>query len=146
MSSAASKSRHTTRGRPRLYTNYASEMAIFNTGAKRLWILIGFFALVILPFLLDRDMVSLGAKVLIFAIGGIGLNLLTGYAGQVSLAHAFFLGIGAYTAAVLGGEARGGVIGLGWDMAIWLPLAGLVPAIVAAVVPGDPHPGPGVHR
>ena len=134
MSSAVSKSRHTTRGRPRLYTNYASEMAIFNTGAKRLWILIGFFALVILPFLLDRDMVSLGAKVLIFAIGGIGLNLLTGYAGQVSLAHAFFLGIGAYTAAVLGGESRGGVIGLGWDMAIWLPLAGLVPAIVAAVI------------
>ena len=134
MSSAASKSRHTTRGRPRLYTNYRSEMAIFNTGAKRLWIVIGFVALVVLPFFLARDLVALGATVFIFSIGGIGLNLLTGYAGQVSLAQAFFLGLGAYTAAVLGGESRGDVIGLGWDMAIWLPLAGLVPAIIAAII------------
>ena len=52
----------------------------------------------------------------------------------MSLGHAFFLGIGAYTAAVLGGEAKGNVIGLGWDMAIWLPLAGLVPALIAVVI------------
>ncbi len=134
MSSAASKSRHTTRGRPRLYTSYSSEMAIFNTGAKRVWIVIGFVALVVLPFFLARDLVALGATVFIFSIGGIGLNLLTGYAGQVSLAQAFFLGVGAYTAAVLGGEAKGDVLGFGWDMAIWLPLAGLVPAIVAAII------------
>jgi len=109
-------------------------MAIFNTGAKRVWIVIGFVALVVLPFFLARDLVALGATVFIFSIGGIGLNLLTGYAGQVSLAQAFFLGVGAYTAAVLGGEAKGDVLGFGWDMAIWLPLAGLVPAIVAAII------------
>lgn len=134
MRSAASKSRNTTRGRPRLYTSYSSEMAIFNTGAKRVWIVIGFVALVVLPFFVARDLVALGATVFIFSIGGIGLNLLTGYAGQVSLAQAFFLGVGAYTAAVLGGEAKGDVLGFGWDMAIWLPLAGLVPAIVAAII------------
>jgi len=88
----------------------------------------------VLPFFMQRDMVALITTVFIFAIGGIGLNLLTGYAGQVSLGQAFFLGVGAYTAAVLGGESRSGVIGLGWDMAIWLPLAGLVPALIALVL------------
>lgn len=38
----------------------------------------------------------------IFAIGAIGLNMLIGYAGQISLGHAFFIGVGAYTAAQFG--------------------------------------------
>ena len=47
------------------------------------------------------------------AIGAIGLNLVTGYAGQVSLGHAFFIGIGAYTGR--GDQRRSGrrVIGYG---------------------------------
>lgn len=132
--SATTESRRTVRGRAQLFTTYAAEMAIFNTGVKRFWIAIGVLAVLVLPFFLARDMVALVTTVFIFAIGGIGLNLLTGYAGQVSLGHAFFLGIGAYTAAVLGGEASRGVIGLGLDMAIWLPLAGLVPALIAFVI------------
>ena len=52
----------------------------------------------------------------IAAIGAIGLNLLTGYTGQVSLGHAFFIGAGAYTAAVVGGD-------LGLPLVLWLPAA-----------------------
>lgn len=122
--------KRTLRGRPALYTSYSSEMAIFNTRAKRNWVIVLILAMLVLPFFLQRDMVALVTTVFIFAIGGIGLNILTGYAGQVSLGHAFFLGLGAYTAAVLGGESKGQVIGLGWDMAIWLPLAGLIPALI----------------
>ena len=70
----------------------------------------------------------------IYAVGGIGLNLLTGYAGQVSLGHAFFLGIGAYTAAVLGGTPGTHTWGLGLDLAIVLPAAALVPAVIGALV------------
>jgi branched-chain amino acid transport system permease protein len=109
-------------------------MAVFNTSTKRTWVVLLIAAVLVLPFALERDMVSLVSTVFVFAIGGIGLNLLTGYAGQVSLGHAFFLGLGAYTAAVLGGEQDGDVIGLGLDMAIWLPLAGLVPAAVGVAV------------
>lgn len=134
MSSIVSESRKTSRSRPQLFTTYAAEMAIFNTRVKKFWISIAVLGVLIIPFLVQRDMVALITTVFIYAIGGIGLNLLTGYAGQVSLGHAFFLGIGAYTAAVLGGESRGDVIGLGWDMAIWLPLAGLVPAVIALVL------------
>ena len=134
MTNATKESLHTTRGRPQLFTSYSREMAIFNTKVKRNWAIVGILALVVLPFFLQRDMVALITTVLIFAIGGIGLNLLTGYAGQISLGQAFFMGVGAYTAATLGGEAKGDVIGLGLDMVIWLPLAGLVPALVALVL------------
>ena len=134
MSKATASSHRTTRGRPQLFTSYAQETAIFKTRVKRIWVLAGVLVMIVLPFFMQRDMVALITTVFIFAIGGIGLNLLTGYAGQVSLGQAFFLGVGAYTAAVFGGEARGGVIGLGWDMAIWLPLAGIVPALIALVL------------
>ena len=64
---------------------------------------------------------------LIAAIGALGLNVLTGYAGQVSLGHAFFLAVGAYTAAVLGGNAH-------LTAAIWLPAAGVTAALCGALV------------
>ncbi len=55
-----------------------------------------------------------GALVFIFALAVVGLNLLMGFAGQVSLGHAGFLGIGAYAAAIgpahLGAPAWLGVI------------------------------------
>jgi branched-chain amino acid transport system permease protein len=127
-------SRATLRGRPLLYTRYSDEIAVFNTATKRNWTLLLIAAVAVLPFALQRDLVSLVSTVFVFAIGGIGLNLLSGYAGQISLGHAFFLGLGAYTAAVLGGESSGGVIGLGLDMAIWLPMAGLVPAFIGFLV------------
>src|ERR1044072_2839050 len=41
------------------------------------------------------------ALVFVFALAAVGLNLLMGFAGQVSLGHAGFLGIGAYAVAVL---------------------------------------------
>lgn len=122
------------RGRPALYTSYAADQAIWNTPAKRVWTLALLVVVLALPFYLTRDVTSLLTTVFVYAIGGIGLNLVTGYAGQVSLGHAFFLGLGAYTAAVFGGEATGSEVGLGLDMAIWLPLAGIVPALVGLAV------------
>ena len=54
----------------------------------------------------------------IYCIPTLGLNTITGIAGQISLGHAAFLGIGAYTAAIL-------TVSYGWDF--W-------PALIAAVV------------
>lgn len=124
------------RGRPQLYTSYDADSALLNTTAKRLWTVLLLIALIALPFQAAADIVLLLATAFIAAIGAIGLNLVTGYAGQVSLGHAFFLGVGAYTAAVLNGEpsATSRVIGYGLDMWIWLPAAGLVAALVGLVV------------
>ena len=56
-------------------------------------------------------------------------------AGQVSLGHAFFMGVGAYTAVVLGGEQTDrAVLGLGLPMWIWLPAAGVVACSGRALV------------
>ena len=57
----------------------------------------------------------------------------TGYAGQVSLGHAFFMGVGAYTAVYLGGESRGTLWGHGLPMWLWLPGAGRVFALAIAL-------------
>ena len=51
-------------------------------------------------FLGDPDWIRLTTQAVIFAIAALGLNLLTGVAGQVSLGHAFFMGVGAYAAVV----------------------------------------------
>lgn len=121
-------------GRPRLYTSYAREESAWNTATKA-WCIGGLGVLALLtPFLVARDITNLLTLAVIYAIGGIGLNLLTGYAGQVSLGHAFFVGVGAYTAAVFGGKGSSTVYGLGWDMALWLPLTAIVPAILGLLV------------
>lgn len=71
-----------------------------------------------------------GAIVWILSIAAIGLNLLMGYAGQVSLGHAGFIGIGAYAAAIL--PSRYGLHGLA------AMLAGAIASALIAWVAGRP--------
>src|SRR5882672_5773616 len=54
-----------------------------------------------LPFLLSGFRVFQFTQVCIYAIALLGLNILTGYNGQISLGHGAFYAIGAYTAAIL---------------------------------------------
>ena len=90
--------------------------------------LLAFCALaVLLPFWLSASTLTTATFVVIAAIGATGLNVLTGYAGQISLGHAFFLAAGAYTGAVLGADH-------GMSAAIWIPAAGVVAAAFGAVV------------
>lgn len=122
------------RGRALVRTDYAQEMGLLNTPAKRrstlAMIVVGF----VLPFMLTDDLLLILTLGMISAVGAIGLNLVTGYAGQVSLGHAFFIGIGAYTGAVLGGDPDGRLTGYGLPIWIWLPAAGVIAAIAGLVV------------
>ena len=77
----------------------------------------------VLPFQLGTSALTTATFVVIAAIGATGLNILTGYAGQISLGHAFFLAVGAYTGAKLGED-------LGWSAALWIPAAGVVAGAV----------------
>jgi branched-chain amino acid transport system permease protein len=54
-----------------------------------------------LPFLLSAYNVSLAAQVGIFFVAVLGLNILTGYTGQISIGHGAFMAIGGYTTAVM---------------------------------------------
>ncbi|MEV5407727.1 branched-chain amino acid ABC transporter permease [Thermopolyspora sp. NPDC052614] len=123
------------RGRPLLYTSYAQDMALLDTRAKKAWTA----ALIVVALLLSQVLVdetlALLATALIAAIGAIGLNLVSGYAGQINLGYAFFLAIGAYTGAALSGDPDGRVLGLGvTNILIWLPAAGLVAMIAGVAV------------
>ena len=121
-------------GRPELYTSYDADMALFNTRAK-LWSVQGLVLLAaLLPFVLADDLLVLLSRAFAFAVGAIGLNLVTGYAGQVSLGHAVFVGIGAFTAAALSGDPDGRTLGFGLPMIVWLPAAALLPAAVGALI------------
>jgi branched-chain amino acid transport system permease protein len=122
------------RGRPQLFTSYAADQGPLNTRAKRAWFAALLAVLVILPFQLGTELNALMATAFLAAIGAIGLGIVTGWAGQVSLGHAFFLGIGAYTGAALAGDPGGRVTGLGLDMWLWLPASGLVAALVGLAV------------
>jgi branched-chain amino acid transport system permease protein len=84
-------------------------------------------AALVLPFQLGTSALTTATFVVIAAIAATGLNVLTGYAGQISLGHAFFLAVGAYTGAWLGED-------LGWSAALWLPAAGVVAGAFGALV------------
>ena len=133
--------------RPALYTSYAAETSIMPTWTQRTATALLAIVAVLLPFSLpvinqipfvrylgDSDWLRITTSAVIFAIAALGLNLLTGVAGQVSLGHAFFMGVGAYTAVFLGGEASGQLWGLGLPMWIWLPGAGIGAALVGVIV------------
>jgi branched-chain amino acid transport system permease protein len=61
----------------------------------------------------------------IYIVGAHGLNLLTGYTGQISLGHGAFMGVGAYTAGILANA--------GWPFWLALPMAGLMTAAVGMI-------------
>ena len=131
---AAKTRRATLRGRPELYTDYAADQAMLNTPAKRFSVVLIVVVMVGLALVLNRDWQNLLTLVFIYAIGGIGMNLVTGYAGQISLGHAFFLGLGAYTATFFGAPGTDSLHGLGLQMWVWLPMAGIVPMLVGFAV------------
>jgi branched-chain amino acid transport system permease protein len=126
------------RGRPLLYTAYESDQAILNTTAKKVVAGMSLLVLALIPFgvipglsfLGESDWLRILSTVAIFVVAGLGLNILLGLAGQVSLGHAFFMGVGAYVAAVLGGDPEGLRLGFGLPIWIWLPAAGLVAALI----------------
>jgi ABC-type branched-subunit amino acid transport system ATPase component/ABC-type branched-subunit amino acid transport system permease subunit len=81
---------------------------------------------VLLPVVSDdlyyQNMIILS---LVFAVGAVGLNVITGYAGYVSLGQGAFLGLGAYVVGL-------GVTKVGGSPWVWIPAAGAVAAVVAA--------------
>lgn len=87
--------------------------------------------LLVLPLYVEEYWLRAGFAVFAAAIGAIGLNLLTGTAGQLSLAHAFFLAVGAISYTYVSGEPGGlGVTDLaGLSLP---PLLGLVVGVLMA--------------
>lgn len=84
--------------------------------------------LLVLPFVLPNSFyVDLAIRMAINAVIVLGLNLLIGFAGQISLGHAGFLGIGAYASAILPTH-------MGWHPVLALIAGAVAAGLLAAVV------------
>jgi len=91
---------------------------------SKIWIVIGLIVAVVVPFFLEDFTVFQMTYALVFAMGILGLNLLTGFNGQFSLGHSAFFGIGAYTTAIMMSH---------WEVAYYWTI---IPAGVVCLVAG----------
>jgi branched-chain amino acid transport system permease protein len=81
--------------------SYREDIKIFDTIWSKFWLSLFLAAMLSLPMWADPYIVYMTNIAGIAAIAAIGLNILTGFTGQISLGHAAFVAIGAYTTAVL---------------------------------------------
>jgi branched-chain amino acid transport system permease protein len=103
-------------------TTYAEDMALFETPFARrlLWVFLA--ALATLPLFGTSFWLDVANRIGIAVIAAMGLNILTGFTGQISLGNAAFLAVGAYTTAALAGR-------LELPFPVVIPLSGLVTAV-----------------
>jgi len=108
-------------------TSYGEELRIFETDFGRLWLVIGLVLLFgVVPFISPPYLLYVINTMGVFAITAVGLNLLTGYTGQISLGHGAFFGVGAYSAAILASKC-------GWPFILVLPASGVITAAVGSI-------------
>ncbi|CUA78833.1 branched-chain amino acid ABC transporter permease [Anoxybacillus suryakundensis] len=108
------------------HVDYKQDMAIWKIARVRwrIFAVVALFAL--FPMVATDYVVGLATLCGIAAIGAIGLNILTGFTGQISIGVGAFLGVGGYTSAILTTK-------LGFSFWIAFPLAGLITALVGAL-------------
>lgn len=107
-------------------TSYAKDTTIFDTPALRAWA----FALVVLllaaPFLVNSYYLSLLIQIGYMGIAALGLNILVGCTGQISLGHAGFFGFGAFASAWANNS-------LGVPVVLAMPLAAVMTTVLGLV-------------
>jgi branched-chain amino acid transport system permease protein len=109
-------------------TSYAADMALYPLPIAK-WTmaaLAGLF-IVIAPMFFNEYIVSILNLILIAVVGALGLNILVGYTGQISIGAGAFMSVGAYTAAHL-------VVSFGLPFWITIPLGGFAAAAIGGVV------------
>eukprot|EP01137_Pigoraptor_chileana_P008085 Opistho-2@54451 len=109
--------------------SYDQDIDLAKHGGHRFWYGLLLVLLLGAPWLADDYWLAQLTFVLIYGIVGLGLMVLAGFTGLFSLGHAAFLGVGAYTQAVLAGH--------GWPFPLSMAMAALLSAAVGAVV--GPH-------
>jgi len=107
-------------------TNYRQDLALWRHRGDVFWYGLLLVVLLLMPGMLGEFYIGELGAVFIFAIAGVGLMLLAGYTGLISLGNAAFLGIGAYTNSVL--------LAHGVPFLITLPVAGLFTALFGVAI------------
>ncbi len=137
----------------KLRTTYREDMALFPNRVNKFWIAVLLLILVVFPFLNRADgalglpvlsdnrvWLTIAVTVLIAATASLGLNLLSGFAGQISLGHAFFIGVGVFVGAMVTADPNAatlsGVTFWGFDLPWWVAViaGGVVAAVIGVIV------------
>lgn len=113
-----------------LKESYIADAALFDSRTQRIWLAMAGALLVLFPFMASDYWLYLACLVSINVAGATGLNILTGYTGLVSLGQAAFMGLGAYTVAIV--QARWGT------PVLFNLLAGGLVAMLGGIVVGLP--------
>ena len=108
------------------HETYRSDERIFQTWFVRGWVIAFLLACLLFPLFASKYMISIMIEAGIAIIACHGLNLLTGFTGQISLGHAAFMGVGAYTCSILISQT-------GTPFIVALPAAGAMAAIVGMI-------------
>jgi branched-chain amino acid transport system permease protein len=109
-------------------TSYAADMALYPLPIAR-WAVAAMAALfiVVVPLFASDYATSVINLILIAVVGALGLNILVGYTGQISIGTGAFMSVGAYTAANL-------IVHLHAPFWVALPAAGLMSALIGTIV------------
>lgn len=106
---------------------HAQLVQLTDSAVVRAWTVALLLALVALPYLVGNYGVALATGVLVAVVGAVGLNLLTGMTGLISVGQSGFLAIGAYTNALLLADAK-------WPIWASLPAAGAMAGLLSLLV------------
>ncbi|MGO3930534.1 branched-chain amino acid ABC transporter permease [Rhodopseudomonas pseudopalustris] len=107
-------------------SSYAADTTIFPTSTSRNFAILGVVLVCFAPLVLTEYWLSILIQIGIFGIAALGLNILVGFTGQISIGHAAFFLLGAFTSAYLSNH-------LPIPVFFAIPLAGLVTAMVGLV-------------
>jgi len=107
-------------------TSYDQDIDLAKHGGHRFWYSLLLVALILAPWIVAEYWLSQLTFILIYGIVGLGLMLLAGFTGLFSIGHAAFLGVGAYTEAVL--------VARGWPFPLSMLCAMGLSAAVGVVV------------
>lgn len=110
-----------------LVTSYKEDLKLFPDFWHKVGLTLAFVVTLGFPFLAESRWVTVANGAWIAVVGAVGMMILTGFAGQISLGHAAFLAVGAYTAAILAEQ---------FHFPFWLgiPLGGVLAAAVGLAV------------
>ena len=107
-------------------TSYAADTTIFPTTTSRNVAIASIAAICFAPYLFSEYWLSLLIQIGIYGIAALGLNVLVGFTGQISIGHAAFLLFGAFSSAYLSTK-------IGVPAFFAIPLSGVVTALVGLV-------------
>jgi branched-chain amino acid transport system permease protein len=113
-------------GQATFHENYAQDMAVLRTGWHWAALVAFLFLLGVCPFFLSDRILTIMTMIGIAIISVHGLNILTGYCGQISMGHVGFMAVGGYVSAILTAK-------FGWSFWTALPCAALAAGLAGLI-------------